>query len=73
MLAKVTEQGALVLPQGVLQEIGNPTQFRIKISDGQLILTPETPQILERVRTHIEALGISQQDVSDAIEWARNN
>lgn len=73
MLARLTEQGVLVLPQAVLQEVGNPTHFRIQISDGQLILTPETPQILERVATHIEALGISQQDVSDAIEWARNN
>ena len=41
------------------------------VESGRIILTPVRIQQADAVRAKLEALGINEQDVSDAIQWAR--
>ena len=67
MLAKVTSKNQLTLPK-----VGTPEYFEIAMIDGRLILTPVTLQKSDAVRNKLEKLGISEQDIHDAVIWARN-
>ena len=41
------------------------------LTDGKIVLTPVRLQQADAVRAKLEALGITQDDVEDAIAWAR--
>ncbi len=73
MLAKVTSKNQLTLPKAMLQQVGTPEYFEIAMIDGRLILTPVTLQKSDAVRNKLEKLGISEQDIQDAVIWARNS
>ena len=72
MLAKVTSKNQLTLPKAMLQQVGTPEYLEIAMIDGRLILTPVTLQKSDAVRNKLEKLGISEQDIQDAVIWARN-
>lgn len=72
MLVKLTEQNQIILPQDITQAIGPVEYFEVKVEGGQLILTPVKIQRANAVREKLAELNISEQDVADAIAWARN-
>ena len=72
MLAKVTSKNQLTLPKAILQQVGTPEYFEIASVDGRIILTPLKLQKSDAVRNKLEKLGISEQDIQDAVTWARN-
>jgi hypothetical protein len=41
--------------------------------DGKIVLTPVRPQEPGAVRAKLQELGITEQDVSDAVTWARKH
>ncbi|ASF45046.1 AbrB family transcriptional regulator [Methylovulum psychrotolerans] len=71
MLAKLTRNNQLTLPEALIMSVGNPEYYDIEVNAGRIILTPVKPQQADTVRNKIEALGINEQDVNDAIQWAR--
>lgn len=71
MLAKLTETNQVVLPQSVTEAIGPVDYFEVKVEDGQIILTPIRVSRADAVREKLADLDISEQDVADAIAWAR--
>lgn len=71
MLARMTSQNQLILPKSIVQSIGNADYFEVEINNGRVILTPVRIQKADAVRAKFEELGISEQDVADAITWAR--
>lgn len=79
MLAKLTAKNQLTLPKSITNEIfhGNggssePTEyFDVKVENGQIILTPVKIQRADAVRAKLAALDLSEQDVIDAVVWAR--
>jgi cysteinyl-tRNA synthetase len=42
-----------------------------KVEDGQIILTPVKLQRADAVREKLAELNITEQDVEDAVAWAR--
>jgi hypothetical protein len=72
MLAKVTTKNQLTLPKRMLDAVGRPTYFQIELSDGRLVLTPARIGSADAVRQKLEALGLSEADVHDAVDWARH-
>lgn len=71
MIAKMTSKNQLTLPKAVVEALGTPEYFDIEAREGQLILTPVRLQRTDAIRERIRAMHITEQDVQDAIEWAR--
>lgn len=73
MLAKITSKNQLTLPKAVVQAVGKTDYFEVDVVNGRIVLTPVRIQQADAVRAKLEALGITQNDVQDAVAWARKN
>jgi hypothetical protein len=71
VLAKLTAKNQLTLPKSVTNEVAPTEYFDIKVENGQIILTPVTIRRTDAVRTKLAALDLSEQDILDAVAWAR--
>ncbi|MGZ5052536.1 MAG: hypothetical protein ACXWAS_15920 [Methylobacter sp.] len=71
MLAKLTSKNQLTLPKSAVQSVGQAEYFDVTVEAGRIILTPVRIQQADAVRAKLEELGIDEQDVNDAIAWAR--
>jgi hypothetical protein len=71
MLAKLTSKNQLTLPKSVVQSVGQAEYYDVTVETGRIVLTPVRIQQADAVRAKLEALGIDEQDVNDAIAWAR--
>ena len=59
------------MPKAATQAVGASEYFEVETRAGQIILTPVRLRQVDAVRTKLEELGITQDDVDDAIAWAR--
>lgn len=71
MLAKMTSKNQLTLPRSVTDQVGAAEYFDVEARDGQIVLTPVRLQRGDAVRAKLAALGLSDADVRDAVDWAR--
>ena len=71
MLAKMTSKNQLTLPRSVTDQVGATDYFDVEVRDGQIVLTPVRIQRGDWVRAQLAGLGITQADLGDAVEWAR--
>jgi bifunctional DNA-binding transcriptional regulator/antitoxin component of YhaV-PrlF toxin-antitoxin module len=73
MLAKLTSKNQITIPKRALQQAGAvaETHFMVDVLDGKIILTPARLGAADAVRQKLEALGITDADVADAVRWAR--
>ncbi len=71
MLAKLTSKNQLTLPKQAVEAMGGASHFEIAIDGDRLVLTPARLGAAEAVRRKLEALGITEQDIIDAIAWSR--
>ena len=72
MLAKMTAKNQLTLPKAVTKAVGDPRYYEIRAEDGQIVLTPVRIQRADAVRERWAELAISEEDVEDAVTWARS-
>jgi hypothetical protein len=75
MLAKKTSKNQLTLPKEIVGNFPGIDLFDATVEANRIVLTPVkiTPvgASLNAIRDKIAKLGIVQQDVVDAIKWAR--
>ena len=71
MLAKLTSKNQLTLPKSVTNAVGAVEYFEVQAKGGQIILTPVRIQRADSVRAKLAELDITEQDVADAVSWAR--
>ena len=71
MLAKLTTENQLTLPKSITQAIGEAEYFEVKVEGGQIIFTPVKIQGADAVRAKLGTLNLNEQDINDAVEWAR--
>lgn len=71
MLAKLTTKNQLTLPKTVVNLVGNAEYYDVEVQSGRIVLTPVRIQDANAVRDKLASLNISQEDINDAIEWAR--
>lgn len=71
MLAKLTSKNQLTLPKAVVSSVDAAEYFDVTVENGRIILTPVRIQQAQAVRDKLEKLRISEQDVDDAVAWAR--
>jgi bifunctional DNA-binding transcriptional regulator/antitoxin component of YhaV-PrlF toxin-antitoxin module len=71
MLAKMTAKNQLTLPKSVTNALGAVEYFDVQTRDGQVILTPVRIQRADAVRAKLAELDLNEQDIADAVAWAR--
>jgi len=71
MLAKVTSKNQLTLPKTILQQIGEVEYFDVQADEGKIVLTPMKVYPADTVRDKLQKLGITENDIADAISFAR--
>ncbi len=71
MLAKLTSKNQLTLPKSITREVGEAEYFDVKLENGQIVLTPVKIQRADAVRAKLAALDITEEDVAEAMAWAR--
>ena len=71
MLAKLTSKNQLTLPKSVTSSLGAVDYFEVKTQGGQIILTPVRIQRADAVRAKLAELDLVENDVVDAVAWAR--
>lgn len=71
MLAKLTSKNQLTLPKAVIMSVSATDYFDVAVQEGKIVLTPVRLQQADAVRAKLDALGISDTDVQEAITWAR--
>jgi bifunctional DNA-binding transcriptional regulator/antitoxin component of YhaV-PrlF toxin-antitoxin module len=72
MLAKLTSKNQLTLPKAILDKLPGVVYFEVEAEGGRIMLTPVRVSRVDAVRSKLAELGITEQDVEDAIAWARS-
>ena len=70
-LAVLTGKNQLTVAEGVSDNFPDADCFEVTIENGRIVLTPFEISAIEDVWAKIAALGITEEDVADAVEWAR--
>lgn len=73
MLAKLTSKNQLTIPKAVVKNFAGVEYFDVSTDGSAITLKPLRPSRLDEVRDKLERLGITEQDVTDAIAWARQS
>jgi hypothetical protein len=73
MLAKMTVKNQLTLPKAVITRFSGVEYFDVSTDGSAITLKPLRPSRLDEVRDKLERLGITEQDITDAVAWARQN
>jgi hypothetical protein len=71
MLAKLTVKNQLTLPKAVITRFKGVEYFDVSTDGSAITLKPLQRSKMEEIWAHIEKLGITEQDVNDAVRWAR--
>jgi bifunctional DNA-binding transcriptional regulator/antitoxin component of YhaV-PrlF toxin-antitoxin module len=71
MLAKVTSKNQITLPKAVIRQMGSVSHFDVQADSGRIILTPVRLHAGDRVREKLHDLGITENDIADAVSFAR--
>jgi bifunctional DNA-binding transcriptional regulator/antitoxin component of YhaV-PrlF toxin-antitoxin module len=73
MLAKLTTKNQLTLPKAVATQFTGVEYFDVSTDGSAIVLKPLRLSRLDEVRAKLELLGITEQDITDAIAWARQS
>lgn len=71
MLAKLTSKNQLTLPKSITAAVGKAEYFDVEASNGRIVLAPVRIQRGDAVRAKLAELDLQEQDVADAVAWAR--
>lgn len=71
MLAKLTSKNQITLPKAAVSSVDAAEYFDVTVEGGRIVLTPVRVHNAQAVREKLEQLGITEQDIEDAVAWAR--
>lgn len=71
MLTKITSKNQITLPKAVLSQCSPAQYYEISAEAGRIVLTPVQVTRMDEVWDKLEALGIKEQDVVNAVQWTR--
>jgi hypothetical protein len=74
MLAKITAKNQITIPKKIIEQLPDVEYFEVVLKDGVVMLKPLKvyDTSLERIRTKVKKLGLQENTVKEAIEWARS-
>jgi len=75
MLAKKTSKNQLTLPKEIVSNFPEIEYFDVAVKERKIVLTPvrisPVEYDIEVIRDKVKKLGITGEDVNDAVAWAR--
>jgi bifunctional DNA-binding transcriptional regulator/antitoxin component of YhaV-PrlF toxin-antitoxin module len=74
MLAKMTSKNQITIPKKIIEQLPDFKYFEVELKEGVVMLKPLKvyDTSLERIRTKVKKLGLQENAVREAIEWARS-
>ena len=69
----MTVKNQLTLPKAVVTRFSGVEYFDVSTDGTSITLRPLQRSRLDEVRAKLEQLGITEQDITDAIAWARES
>lgn len=74
MLVKITSKNQITIPKKLADKLQGANYLDAEYRDGALVLKPvqtyETD--LDTIRSKMEKLGLGEESVQEAVEWARS-
>ncbi len=75
MLTKKTSKNQVTLPAKILAQVPESDYFEVRARGGEIVLSPveiiSAGGGLKEIRAKIKRIGLSEQDIAEAIRWAR--
>ena len=71
MLAKMTVKNQITLPKKIVEEFPGVDYFDVRREGDRIVLEPLRRDRAWEVRERLASLGITEDDVADAVTWAR--
>lgn len=71
MLTKITSKNQITLPKAVLAQCPATEYYEVQADAGRIVLTPVQVTRMDQVWDKLDALGITEQDIEDAVQWSR--
>ena len=71
MLAKRTIKNRIALPKAVITRFAGVDYFEVTTDGASITLRPLQVSRADEVRAKLDQLGIGEQDIDDAVAWAR--
>ncbi|HDG98226.1 MAG TPA: AbrB/MazE/SpoVT family DNA-binding domain-containing protein, partial [Desulfobacterales bacterium] len=69
----LTSKNQITIPKKIIEQLQDVKYFDVELRDGVVLLKPvriyETD--LEKIRSKIKKLGLTQETVAEAVKWAR--
>ena len=74
MLAKKTSKNQVTIPKKIIEQLPDVDYFEVELINGVVMLKPLVTYdtSLEKIRTKVKKLGLKENTVKEAIEWARS-
>jgi len=74
MLAKMTSKNQITIPKKIIEQLPNVVYFEVELKDGVVVLRPLRvyDTSLDKIRAKVRKLGLNENTVKEAIEWARS-
>ena len=71
MLSKITSKNQLTIPKDIIKHFPSTEYFEIVAENGRMILTPVHINSADKARQKLADLGITENDIQEAVNWAR--
>jgi len=71
MLAKRTVKNQITLPKAIASRFPGVEYFEVRTEGDRIILEPVKQARVREVWEKLEKLGITEDDISKAVKWAR--
>lgn len=71
MLAKMTSKNQITLPKAVVTRVAAADYFDVEVVEGRIVLTPVRISKADALRDKLAELNLTEQDIKDAVQWAR--
>lgn len=74
MLAKLTSKNQITIPKKIIAQLPEVEYFEVELKDGFVMLKPlkTYDTSIETIRAKVKKLGLKENTVKEAIEWARS-
>lgn len=71
MFAKRTVKNQITLPKAIVSRFPGVEYFEVTAERDRIILAPVKHSRINEAWDKLEKLGITEQDVANAVQWAR--
>ena len=73
MLAKITTKNQITIPKKIIDQLPDVKYFDVELKKGLVLLKPLRvyDTNLEKIRSKLKKLGLNENSVKEAIQWAR--